>query len=64
MAKKVIITIKPNAETEITASGFTGADCYKATAPFEELLGDDKTDRKTDDFYRGGGGQLKETENE
>ena len=64
MPKKVIITVKPDAETEITASGYTGGDCYKATAPFESLLDDNKTDRKTEDFYHGGSGQIKEQENE
>ena len=61
MTKKVIITIKPDSETEITASGYTGSDCYKATAPFEDLLGNDKTDKKTEDFYKGNG-QLRERE--
>jgi hypothetical protein len=63
MTKKIIITIKADSETEITASGYTGSDCYKATAPFEELLGDDKTDKKTEDFYKGNG-QIKERESE
>ena len=63
MAKKIIITIKSDSETEITASGYTGSDCYKATAPFEELLGDDKTDKKTEDFYKGNG-QINERESE
>jgi hypothetical protein len=63
MTKKIIVIIKPDAETEISASGFSGSDCYKATAPFEELLGDNKTDKKTEDFYRGNT-QVKETENE
>ena len=63
MTKKLIITVKPDSETEITASGYTGSDCYKATAPFEKLLGDDKTDRKTEDFYKDNG-QLRERESE
>ena len=63
MTKKVIITIKPDSETEITASGYTGDACYKATAPFDALLGDDKTDKKTEDFYKGNG-QIKERESE
>lgn len=63
MTKKVIITVEPDSKTTVTASGYTGADCYKATAPFEELLGDDRTDKKTEDFYKGNG-QLRERESE
>lgn len=37
--KKVTVTITPDGETKIEASGYTGTECLKDTKPLEEALG-------------------------
>lgn len=37
--KKITITITPDGETKIEASGYSGDECIKATAPLEKALG-------------------------
>lgn len=43
--QKIQITITPDGETKIEASGFTGDECIKATAPIEQALGVPEGDR-------------------
>ena len=53
--KKVLITIAKDGEVEgIEPVGYTGPNaCYKATAPFEEMLNEEtKKDEKTYDYYK------------
>jgi len=52
MSKKVIIVIAPNGDATVTASGYTGKSCYQATKPYEDLMTNNKTDKKTSDFYK------------
>ena len=52
MSKKVTITIAPNGNATVAASGYTGKSCYQATKPYEDLMTKDKTDEKTSDFYK------------
>lgn len=46
--KKIQVTITPDGETKIEASGYTGDECLKATKPIEDALGvgDDPRVRK------------------
>lgn len=37
--KKITITITPEGETKVEASGYSGDECIAATKPIEEALG-------------------------
>lgn len=37
--KKITITITQDGESKVEASGFTGDECVKETAPIEQALG-------------------------
>lgn len=37
--KKITITITPDGETKVEASGYQGDECLTATKPIEEALG-------------------------
>lgn len=39
MSKKLTITITPQGESKIEASGFAGAECLAATKSLEEAIG-------------------------
>jgi hypothetical protein len=53
MSKKIVVTIAKNGTTTVSAQGYAGTACMKATAPFEELLDDNtKVDTKTPDYYK------------
>ena len=63
--KKVVITIAKNGDVEsVQPEGYSGPNaCYKATAPFDELLDPStKTDKKTPDYYKSEANKLRETE--
>ncbi len=38
MEKTITVTIQPDGQTSIEASGFTGGSCVKATQPLKETL--------------------------
>ena len=39
MGQQIVVTISPEGEAKIEASGFVGATCTAATKPLEEALG-------------------------
>jgi len=65
MSEKVFITVaKDGAVESIQPVGYTGPNaCYKATAPFEEVLNEEtKKDEKTPDYYKTEANKVRETE--
>lgn len=48
--KKITITITPDGETKIEASGYSGDECLKATKSIEEALGVSSSDPRVRKF--------------
>ncbi len=54
MNKTIEITFAASGELEIEAVGFKGADCEKATALFERVLGRKTQERRKPEYYSSG----------
>jgi hypothetical protein len=50
MAREIIVTVDAQGNTVVTTTGFSGAECLKATAELEKALGATTKDTKTREF--------------
>jgi Protein of unknown function (DUF2997) len=50
--KQIIVTISPGGQTTVTAQGFEGQECQRATASIRAALGVTTTERLTAEYYQ------------
>lgn len=60
--EKVIIKVDDSGRVEIEASGFSGDNCMKATAPMERALGKSASMKRKPEFFNQASEQSKEFE--
>ena len=50
-AREFDIVIKPNGEVDLTITGYKGKRCHEALKMIADLVGQDKSQRETNEFY-------------
>ena len=50
--KRIEIVVASDGTVKVTAKGYPGGACLKATRPFEEAVGSVVSDLKTPEFYQ------------
>jgi hypothetical protein len=58
---EIVVDISPDGEIRIEGRGFSGPECYKATAALEAALGKITKDQKSPEYYQVTGQKAKMT---